>query len=166
MTALVELRDVSKRYRLGRERANLRAAVPGRWGAVVQGDQHAALDHLSLSLSAGQSLGIVGPNGAGKSTLLKLVARVVGATSGDVRVRGRTAALIELGAGFHPDMTGRENVTFSAAVLGMGRRAVHARFDEIVEFAGVGPYIDTPVKRYSSGMLARLGFAVAAHLDA
>ena len=166
MTAAVVFDDVSKRYRRGRERINLRAVIPGPWGEPSRGDFHWALSGLSFELEAGHSLGLIGPNGAGKSTTLKLVAGVVAPTAGHVTVRGRTASLIELGAGFHPDMTGRENLYFSAAVLGMGPHAVKARFDDIVSFADIGPYLDTPVKRYSSGMLARLGFAVATHLDA
>lgn len=165
MTRLVTFENVRKRYRRGRERINLRAAVPGRFGGADRGDAHWALDDISFTLDAGQSLGLIGPNGAGKSTTLKLVAGVIAATSGSVTVTGRTASLIELGAGFHPDMTGRENLYFSAAVLGMGPKTVRSRFDEIVDFAGIGTYLDTPTKRYSSGMLARLGFAVATHLD-
>lgn len=166
MTATVSFREVSKRYRRGRERVNLRAVIPGRLGDSSGGDVHWALRDVSFELPAGRSLGIVGPNGAGKSTLLKLVANVIAPTSGDIEVRGRSASLIELGAGFHPDMTGRENVYFSAAVLGMGPRSLRRRFDQIVEFADIGGYLDSPVKRYSSGMMARLGFAVASHLDA
>jgi lipopolysaccharide transport system ATP-binding protein len=108
----------------------------------------------------------VGHNGAGKSTLLKLVARITAPTAGRIDTRGRVASLIELGVGFHPDLTGAENVRFTAAILGMDARTLSNRFDEIVDFAGIGAFIDTPVKRYSSGMLTRLGFSVAAHLDA
>jgi ABC-type polysaccharide/polyol phosphate transport system ATPase subunit len=164
---LIEFQRVSKMYRRGVERANVRAALPGPIGGQVRGrDLHRALDEVDLHLSEGESLGLVGHNGAGKSTILKIVAGVTRPTSGRVAVRGRVAALIELGAGFHPDMTGRENIRFSAAVMGMRRRELARRFDQIVEFADIGPYLDTPVKRYSSGMMARLGFAVAAHLDA
>ena len=166
MSSVVTFQQVSKRYRTGRERINLRAIVPGRWGEPKRGEFHTALRDLDLQLDAGRSLGLIGPNGAGKSTALKLVAGIIAPTSGTVTVRGRTASLIELGAGFHTDMTGRENIYFSAAVLGMGPRALRSRFDEIVDFADIGHYIDTPVKRYSSGMLARLGFSVASHFDA
>jgi len=165
MTALVEFEHVSKRYRRGRERVNIRQAVPGRWGGRIPEARHAAIDDLSLRLDAGEALGIVGPNGAGKSTLLKLVARVTAPTAGRLTVRGRVASLIELGAGFHLDMTGRENIHFSAAILGMSRSDTLTRFDDIVEFADIGPALDTPVKRYSTGMLARLGFSVASHLE-
>lgn len=145
---------------------NLRSAVPGSFGERIKGPHHLAIRDLSFSLSRGESIGIIGPNGAGKSTLLKLAAQVSRPTTGRITRKGRLASLIELGVGFHPDLTGRENVRFSAAVLGMGRREVLARQEEIIEFAGVRDFIDTPVKRYSSGMLARLGFSVAAHLDA
>lgn len=165
-SSVVSFEGVGKQYRKGRERTNLRAAVPGPWGSRLRGEVHDALHDLSFELEPGRSLGIIGPNGAGKSTTLKLVSKVIAPTSGHVAVRGRTASLIELGAGFHPDMTGRENVAFSAAVLGMGPRSLRERFDRIVEFSGISAHLDTPVKRYSSGMLARLGFSVATHLDA
>jgi lipopolysaccharide transport system ATP-binding protein len=110
-------------------------------------------------------LGIIGPNGAGKSTMLKLLTRILKPTTGTIAVRGRVGALIEVAAGFHPDLTGRENVFLQGAIMGMRQREIAARLDEIVEFAGVGPFLDTPVKRYSSGMNARLGFSIAAHLD-
>ena len=166
MTSVVRFERVGKRYRRGRERINLRAALPGRLGDLRGGDQHWALADLSFELAPGGSIGFIGPNGAGKSTTLKLVAGVIAPSTGRVEVAGRTASLLELGAGFHPDMTGRENVFFSAAVLGMSPKVLGQRFDQIVEFADIGPYLDTPVKRYSSGMLARLGFAVASHLEA
>lgn len=166
MSSVVEFRGVGKRYRRGRERINLRAALPGRFGEIRGGDQHWALSDLNFSLPAGGSIGFIGPNGAGKSTTLKLVAGVIAPSTGSVEVRGRTASLLELGAGFHPDMTGRENVYFSAAVLGMSPKVLGQRFDQIVDFADIGSYLDSPVKRYSSGMMARLGFAVASHLDA
>jgi ABC-type polysaccharide/polyol phosphate transport system ATPase subunit len=166
MSAIVEFAEVSKRYRSVRERHNLRQAVPGPFGDRVLRDVHRALDDVSFRLDSGDTLGIIGPNGAGKSTILKLIARVTSPTSGTIRVDGRVAALIELGAGFHPDMTGRENVRFSAAVMGMSPRETAARFDDIIEFAGIGKYLDAPVKRYSAGMMARLGFAVASHVEA
>jgi len=166
MSAIVRFTGVGKRYRRGRERINLRSALPGRLGTMRGGNDHWALRDLSFELQPGGSIGFVGPNGAGKSTTLKLVAGVTSPSLGTVEVLGRTASLIELGAGFHPDMTGRENVYFSAAVLGMSPAVLGQRFDQIVDFADIGPYLDSPVKRYSSGMLARLGFAVASHLDA
>jgi ABC-type polysaccharide/polyol phosphate transport system ATPase subunit len=157
---------VTKEYRRGTERANLRAALPGRFGRTTAGATFRALDDLSFGVDSGEIVGVVGPNGAGKSTLLKLLARVIAPTRGRVTTRGRVASLIELGVGFHPDLTGTENVRFSAAVLGMGKRQAQERFDAIVQFAGIESFMNTPVKRYSSGMLARLGFSVASHLDA
>jgi len=123
-----------------------------------------AVRDLSFEISVGEAVGLIGPNGAGKSTLLKLLSRVTRPTSGHADVFGRVGALLEVGTGFHPELTGRENVFLSGAILGMPRRDIAARFDEIVAFAEVAPFIDMPVKRYSSGMYARLGFAVAAHL--
>ena len=116
-------------------------------------------------MKAGEVLGIIGSNGAGKSTLLKILSRITEPTKGSVKVRGRVASLLEVGTGFHPELTGRENVYVNGAILGMTRKEVTNKFDEIVDFAGVSDFIDTPIKRYSSGMTVRLGFAVAAHLD-
>lgn len=163
---VVQFTDVSKYYRRGAERANFRAAVPGRWGLRPPPDAHVALEGVSFELLEGEALGIIGPNGAGKSTLLKLLARISAPNRGRICTRGRIASLIELGVGFHPDLTGEENVRFSASLLGMTPREVTSRYDEIVEFSGIGPFMKMPVKRYSSGMMARLGFAVAAHVDA
>lgn len=163
---MVRFENVSKRYRRGAERLNLRAAIPWGWGEPPVGNDHWALHEVSFELEGGGSIGIIGPNGAGKSTALKLIARIIAPTAGGVTVAGRTASLIELGAGFHLDLTGRENIDFSAAVLGIHPKVLRARLDAIIDFAGIGAYLDTPVKRYSSGMLARLGFAVASHVDA
>jgi lipopolysaccharide transport system ATP-binding protein len=162
----VEISNVTKIYRRGAERANLRAALPGALGRRAPRGGHKALNDLSMSVQPEEIVGIIGPNGAGKSTLLKLLARVIAPTKGRVVTRGRVASLIELGVGFHPDLTGADNVRFSAAVLGMSRQDIRRHYDAIVEFAGIQDFMDTPVKRYSSGMLARLGFAVASHLDA
>jgi lipopolysaccharide transport system ATP-binding protein len=120
---------------------------------------------VSFVVTPGQALGIIGPNGAGKSTALKVLTRILKPTRGTATVRGRVGALIELAAGFHPDLTGRENIFLQGAIMGMRRDDIRRRFDDIVEFAGIPDFIDTPVKRYSSGMNARLGFAIAAHLD-
>lgn len=165
--AVAVLRDVGKRYRRGTERANLRAALPGLLRRR-QDDAHlhAAVQGVSLELRAGEAVGVIGPNGSGKSTLLKLMAGVTLPSAGEVWTRGRIASLIELGVGFHPDLTGEENLWYTAAVLGMPKATLEARRDAIVEFAGIGEAMQTPVKRYSSGMLARLGFAVATHVDA
>jgi lipopolysaccharide transport system ATP-binding protein len=162
----VELRHVSKVYRRGAERANLRAALPGRAGRGSPRKGHWALRDFDFAALPGEIVGIIGPNGAGKSTFLKLLARVIAPTSGSVVTRGRIASLIELGVGFHPDLTGTDNIRFSAAVLGMSREEIARYRDSIVDFAGIGSFMETPVKRYSSGMLARLGFAVASHLHA
>ena len=124
-----------------------------------------ALRDVSFDVQRGEALGIVGPNGAGKSTLLKLLASITVPTQGEIVIHGRLAALIEVGSGFHPELTGRENVFLSGAILGMRNREIAALFDRIVDFAGVAPFIDVPVKWYSSGMYVRLGFSVAAHLD-
>ena len=121
---------------------------------------------MSLEVAPGEVVGLIGPNGAGKSTLLKLLARITLPTEGRIELRGRMATLLEVGTGFHPELTGRENVYLNGAILGLSRREIARRFDAIVEFSGVEAFIDTPVKRYSSGMFVRLGFAVAAHLDA
>jgi ABC-type polysaccharide/polyol phosphate transport system ATPase subunit len=125
-----------------------------------------ALRDISMEVAPGEVVGLIGPNGAGKSTLLKLLARITLPTEGRIELRGRTASLLEVGTGFHPELTGRENVALNGAILGLSRQEIARRFDAIVEFSGVEKFIDTPVKRYSSGMTVRLGFAVAAHLEA
>ena len=124
-----------------------------------------ALDNISLEIKQGDILGIIGKNGAGKSTLLKILSRVTGPTRGQLKIKGRIASLLEVGTGFHPELTGRENVFLNGAILGMRKKEIAAKFDEIVDFSGVEEFIDTPVKRYSSGMYVRLAFAVAAHLE-
>jgi len=129
------------------------------------GETILALDDISFQVEQGEALGIIGRNGAGKSTLLKILSRVTAPTSGVVKVKGRIGSLLEVGTGFHPELTGRENVYLNGAILGMKKAEVTRKFDEIVDFAGVEKFIDTPVKRYSSGMYVRLAFAVAAHLD-
>jgi lipopolysaccharide transport system ATP-binding protein len=149
-TVDVTLEDVSKQYRL-----SARRNATAFW----------ALQHVSLEVLRGASMGVIGRNGAGKSTLLKLLAGITAPTRGRIVIHGRVAALIEVGSGFHPELTGRENVFLSGAILGMRRREIAAKLERIVEFAGVGPFIDTPVKWYSSGMYVRLGFAVAAHME-
>ena len=124
-----------------------------------------ALRDVSFEVLRGEALGIIGPNGAGKSTILKLLSRITAPTSGEITVRGAISALIEVGSGFHPELTGRENVYLSGSILGMRRKEIAEKLDSIVDFAGVNQFIDTPVKRYSSGMYVRLGFSIAAHLE-
>ena len=123
------------------------------------------LKDVSFNIDHGDVVGIMGPNGAGKSTILKLLSKIMSPNKGGMKINGRLAALIEVTAGFHPDLTGRENVYLNGTILGMRKREIDEKFDEIVEFSGVGEFIDTPVKRYSSGMFSRLGFSVAAHMD-
>ena len=129
------------------------------------GERFRALDDISFSVKKGEALGIIGHNGAGKSTLLKLLSRVTAPTSGEIGYNGRIASMLEVGTGFHPELTGRENVYLNGAILGMTKAEIDLKFDEIVEFAEMEKFIDTPVKRYSSGMYVKLAFAVAAHLD-
>jgi lipopolysaccharide transport system ATP-binding protein len=131
----------------------------------ISGDRFRAIDGMSFEIRRGETVGIVGRNGAGKSTLLKILSRITLPTSGEVRIRGRAASLLEVGTGFHPELTGRENVFLNGAILGMSDSDVRAKLDEIIAFADIGEFIDTPVKRYSSGMYVRLAFAVSAHLD-
>ena len=144
---------VSKKYRM-------------RQAPSHQHEDFWALRDVTFDVTRGETLGIVGHNGAGKSTILKLLSRITAPTQGTITLDGRIAALIEVGSGFHPELTGKENIFLSGSVLGMRRKEIAAKLDRIVEFAGVGPFIDMPVKWYSSGMFVRLGFAVAAHLDA
>ena len=166
MNSAVQFDHVSKRYRLGRPPLSFKNLLSGLRRRPENADRfHWALRDVEFALEPGQSLGIIGPNGAGKTTILKLLSKVTYPTSGRVVVNGRYSSLIELGAGFHPDLTGRENVYLNGIILGMRRADLVRRFDDIVQFAGIGQYLDTPVKRYSSGMYARLGFAVAAHVD-
>lgn len=130
-----------------------------------QGETLWALKDINFQVQQGEVLGIIGRNGAGKSTLLKVLSRVTAPTSGEVKVKGRIASLLEVGTGFHPELTGRENIFLNGAIMGMDRREIQRKFDEILDFSGVEKFIDTPVKRYSSGMYVRLAFAVAAHLE-
>lgn len=167
MADVVRFEDVVKKYRLGVERSNLRAAIPWAKPAPFDPKQMVtALDHVDLAVDEGEALGIIGDNGTGKSTLLKLIAGVVAPTEGRVLTRGRIASIIELGVGFHNDLTGMENLEFTAALMGMPPAEMRKRRDDIIDFAGISYAMDTPVKRYSSGMLARLGFSVATHVDA
>lgn len=180
---VISTEHLGKRYELGIIGATSLQRDLNRWWARKRGKQDPylkigqeflkkqtgefiwALDDVNLEVKQGEALGIIGHNGAGKSTLLKILSQVTAPTTGKVKVKGRIGSLLEVGTGFHPELTGRENVFLNGAILGMTRAEVERKFDEIVDFSGVEKYIDTPVKRYSSGMYVRLGFAVAAHLD-
>jgi lipopolysaccharide transport system ATP-binding protein len=179
MEPAIKIEGVSKRYRLGtglelggklsqRMEAAVRAPIRRLLGRPSHREQRSdfwALRDVSLEVQRGEILGLIGANGAGKSTLLKLLAHVTPPTEGRLTLRGNVGSLLEVGTGFNPELTGRENVYLNGAILGMKRREIIDRFDDIVEFSGVERFLDTPVKRYSSGMLVRLGFAVAAHLE-
>ena len=168
-TAAIELNNVTKVYRrYGRRHfATLKSALTNRsiLDELKPSEAFTALSGLSLSIPEGCTFGLVGRNGSGKSTALKLVAGITKPTTGTVSVRGRISALIELGAGFHPEISGRENVFINGIMLGLSKREIERRFDEIVEFAELADFIDEPVKNYSSGMYMRLGFSVAIHVD-
>jgi lipopolysaccharide transport system ATP-binding protein len=183
MSTVISIENLSKMYRLGAiGSATLREDVSRWWARMrnkpdpflkigttldsrMSGECLWALREVSYNVREGEVLGIIGRNGAGKSTLLKVLSRVTGPTEGEIRIKGRIASLLEVGTGFHPELTGRENVFLNGAILGMTKRQIRSRFDEIVAFSGVDQFIDTPVKRYSSGMHVRLAFAVAAHLE-
>ena len=169
MTPAIELLNVSKIYRRygGRQFATLKSALLQRsiLRTLQPSETFSALTDVSFTVPKGCTYGVIGPNGSGKSTALKLVAGITKPTTGTVRVEGRISALIELGAGFHPEISGRENVFINGIMLGLTKRQIHERFDEIVEFAELTEFIDAPVKTYSSGMYMRLGFAVAIHVD-
>ena len=184
MTA-IRVENLSKRYRLGVTHAGSVRELANRLAGTLLGRKKStshnslpvdakrvddqgyfwALRNLSFSIEPGEVVGIIGKNGSGKSTLLKILSRISGPTSGRITLRGRVASLLEVGTGFHPELTGRENIYLNGTILGMTRREISRQFAAIVDFAGVEKFIDTPVKRYSSGMTVRLGFAVAAHLN-
>ena len=183
MSTVISVEQVSKAYRLGQIGGGTLKEDFARWCAKLSGkpdpllkigqEHHArrmgeqfwALENVSFEVKQGEVLGIIGRNGAGKSTLLKILSQVTTPTSGRIKIKGRIASLLEVGTGFHPDLTGRENVFLNGAILGMTKAEIRKKFDEIVAFSGVEEFIDTPVKRYSSGMYVRLAFAVAAHLE-
>lgn len=186
MNSIIEIKDVGKLYRLGELGTGTLSHDLKRWMARLRGKEDPfskvgvvndrtqksngneyvwALRHISLNVSQGDVVGIIGKNGAGKSTLLKILSRISAPSTGHVKIKGRIGSLLEVGTGFHHEMTGRENIYMNGTILGMRRHEITSKFEEIVEFAGVAKYIDTPVKRYSSGMMVRLGFAVAAHLE-
>lgn len=163
----ISVSRVFKKFRRGQQFDSLRDLFANRIlrkRGKLRRSEFWAVDDVSFDVRPGEALGIIGPNGAGKSTILKLLAGIMRPNHGIIRVAGRVSALIELGAGFHGDLTGRENIYLNASILGMTRPEVRCKFDEIVAFAGIEDFLDTPVKRYSSGMHARLGFAIAAHV--
>ncbi len=173
MTVSIEVEHISKQYQLGRELdnsdlqgsiKNLVKVMLGREGRKER-QAFKALDDVSLKVNEGEIVGIVGHNGSGKSTLLKIISRITAPTSGKVTLRGRVGSLLEVGTGFHAELTGRENIYVNGSILGMSQAEIDRHFDEIVAFADIGNFLDTPVKRYSSGMYVRLAFAVAAHLQ-
>ncbi len=172
----IEFKSVSKKFKKGESFDSLRDFIPniakgflpwmnGKEKDVLHSKEFWALKDVSFELKRGECLGIIGPNGSGKSTTLKLLCNILKPTQGEIKINGKLSALIEVGAGFHPDLTGRENVYLNGAILGMKKREIDKKFDSIVTFSELEEFIDTPVKRYSSGMYARLGFSVAAHLD-
>ncbi len=177
----IKISHVSKEYRLGTiGGGTLRAELQSKFArmrgkedpnlkigakAHEKNEHFLALDDVSLEINKGERVGIIGHNGAGKSTLLKLICRVTAPTKGDIYMKGRVTSMLEVGTGFHGELTGRENVYLNGAILGLSKSEIDAKFDEIVEFSEVGQFIDTPVKRYSSGMHVKLGFSVASHLD-
>ena len=180
---VISVENVSKAYRLGQIGGGTLKEDFGRWCAKLlgkpdpllkigeehrarkMGEQFWALNDINFQVKQGEVLGIIGRNGAGKSTLLKVLSQVTMPTSGQIKIKGRIASLLEVGTGFHPELTGRENVFLNGAILGMTKAEIRKKFDEIVAFSEIEEFIDTPVKRYSSGMYVRLAFAVAAHLD-
>ena len=182
---VIEFNNVGKQYILGSIGTGTLSQDLNRWWASIRGKEDPylkigetndrtqksdsrfvwALRDINFKVEQGDVVGIVGKNGAGKSTLLKILSRVTSPTTGDIKIRGRIASLLEVGTGFHPEMTGRENIFMNGSIMGMTKAEIKSKFDEIVDFAGVAKYVDTPVKRYSSGMMVRLGFAIAAHLE-
>lgn len=185
MSTVIHVEHISKQYRLGQVGTGTISHDLNRWWHRIRGKEDPylrigeannraakgssdyvwALRDVNFDVKEGEVLGIIGRNGAGKSTLLKILSRTTAPTTGQIRVKGRIASLLEVGTGFHPELTGRENIFLNGAILGMTKHEINRKFDEIVDFAGVERYIDTPVKRYSSGMYVRLAFGVAAHLE-
>jgi lipopolysaccharide transport system ATP-binding protein len=185
MPPIIKITNLSKQYRLGQVGTGTLRNDFQRWWCRIRGKEDPflkigeanvrtikgdseyvwALKDINLEVNQGEILGIIGKNGAGKSTLLKILSRVTGPTTGRIDYNGRIGSLLEVGTGFHPELTGRDNIFLNGAILGMTKAEIQRKLDEIIDFAGVARYVDTPVKRYSSGMLVRLGFAVAAHLE-
>ncbi|MBK6989944.1 MAG: ABC transporter ATP-binding protein [Bacteroidetes bacterium] len=176
MAVAIRVENLTKKYILrhegGQKYVALRDVLTGSVKKAIKGEitlpskeEFYALNNVSFELQQGERVGIIGRNGAGKSTLLKVLSRITEPTSGRISIKGRVASLLEVGTGFHPELTGRENIFLNGSILGMSKREIQSKFDEIVAFAEVERFLDTPVKRYSSGMYVRLAFAVAAHLE-
>ncbi len=185
MSTVIKVENISKQYRLGDVGTGALAHDVNKWWHTIRGKENPylkigetndrvtkgesdyvwALKDINFEVKQGEVLGIIGRNGAGKSTLLKILSKTTTPTTGSIKIKGRIASLLEVGTGFHPELSGRENIFLNGAILGMTKREIKSKFDEIVDFAGVERYIDTPVKRYSSGMYVRLAFGVAAHLE-
>jgi ABC-type polysaccharide/polyol phosphate transport system ATPase subunit len=168
----IEFKNVSKKFRKGEKFDSLRDFIPNLIKGTLNGkngelkDQEFwAVKDVSFELKKGEALGIIGPNGAGKSTILKMLSRILKPTKGEMNINGKLSALLEVGAGFHPDLTGMENIYLSGAIIGMRKKEIDRKLDSIIEFSDLSDFIDTPVKKYSSGMYVRLGFSVAAHMD-
>jgi ABC-2 type transport system ATP-binding protein len=161
---VIRIENVSKRFVIRKEKS-LKERMVNSGRSNLHKEDFWALRNVDLDISTGSTVGLIGPNGSGKSTLLKMIAGILQPTSGSVHLRGRLAALLELGAGFHPDLTGRENVYLNASILGLTKKQTDGHFDAMVDFSGIEPFIDTQVKFYSSGMYVRLAFAVAVHVD-
>lgn len=168
MKPILEVRNIWKEYRIGGKQQrylSFRDSLAGMVRAKPKPEKFWALQDVSFDVQAGESVGIIGRNGAGKSTLLKILSRITPPTRGRITARGRVASLLEVGTGFHPELTGRENIYLNGSILGLRRVEINSKFDEIVDFSGVERFLDTPLKHYSSGMQLRLAFSVAAHLE-
>lgn len=172
MEPIIEIKNISKKYKISgvKERyLTLRDSLvkffKNPFFSLKKKDEFWALKNINININPGEAVGIIGPNGAGKSTLLKILSRITPPTEGEIKISGRVSSLLEVGTGFNAELTGRENIYLNGAILGMSKKEIEEKMDSIVEFSGVGQFLDTPIKRYSSGMSVRLAFSVAAHLD-
>lgn len=168
---VIEFDRVWKKFKKGEKLNSIRDFLPAMFKNALSGngtlkkEEFWALQNISFSINKGEVVGLIGSNGAGKSTVLKLLAGIIKPNQGDIQIKGRLSALIEVTAGFHPELTGRENIYLNGTIIGMSKKEIACKFDEIVEFSGIAEFIDTPVKRYSSGMYSRLGFSIASHME-